>query len=380
MASFASLAGGVGSLLDVLREVDVRPIRATAETPFTIVFVSRDEPMAKHLSALMYRGAREHDVPRVRTCIAIPFADRESVFSTASYSASRADLVVIVTDEQSENEAELALVRQLDRAKIPAVVAFLERTDGLQVPLRANWLPAEPITIHLADETLDEADAVRQLVKAIRKLKAIDEIALARHLPAFREAVSRGLIDDVAFANAVYSAGTGVLETNPIATIPLNAADILVLTKNQAIMAYKLALVMGMTAEFRDVMPQLATVVGGGFIFRQVARGLIGLVPGLGIIPKVAVAFAGTYATGEVVYRWCATGDRVTGDTLKVIYDRALDRGKQIAADVTKRVLKPRERRAKITNPRRIDKAERDAKRDASRDASRDAKQQNPEP
>ena len=361
-SSIASLAGGVGSLLDVLREVDVRPIRATAEAPFTLVFISRDEPMAKHLSALMYRGLREQDVPRVRTCISIPFADRESVIGTTT---SKADVVVIITNERGDNEAELALVHQLDRLKIPAVVAFIEDKDGIQLPLRANWLPAEPITIHLVNDgsdntALDEIDAAKQLVKAVRKLKAIDELALARHLPAFREAVARGLVDDVAFANAVYSAGTGVLETNPIATIPLNAADILVLTKNQAIMAYKIALAMGMTAEFRDIMPQLGAVVGSGFIFRQIARGLIGLVPGLGIIPKVAVAFAGTYATGEVVYRWCATGDRINADAIKPIYDRALERGRQIAAQVTQSVFKKRERRVKITNPRRINKGEPD--------------------
>ena len=359
--SIASLAGGVGSLLDVLREVDVRPIRVTSETPFTLVFVSRDEPMAQHLAALMYRGVREHETPRVRTCISIPFAERESVIGTLTSSKADvhiADVVVIITNERTENEAELALVRQLGRLKIPVVVAFIEDKDGVQLPLRANWLPAEPITIHLIDESLDEADAIKQLVKAVRKLKAIDELALARHLPAFREAVSRGLIDDVAFANAVYSAGTGVLETNPIATIPLNAADILVLTKNQAIMAYKITLAMGMTAEFREIMPQLGAVVGSGFIFRQIARGLIGLVPGLGIIPKVAVAFAGTYATGEVVYRWCATGDRINGDALKIVYDRALERGRQIAAQVTKSVFKKREPHVRATNPRRMNKGE----------------------
>jgi hypothetical protein len=88
---------------------------------------------------------------------------------------------------------------------------------------------------------------------------------------------------------------------------------------------------MGLNGDFRHVMPQLAAVVGGGFVLRQAARGLIGLIPGLGIIPKVAVAFAGTYAAGEVIYNWCAYGERVTGQTLQDTYAAALERGKTFA-------------------------------------------------
>jgi uncharacterized protein (DUF697 family) len=334
----ASLAGGVGSILDVVREVDIRPIRAAAETPFVLAFISRDEPMAEHLVMLMYRGQRDHDIPRVRRCVALPFEKREA--------ALRANIAVIVTREDAENSAELELVRQLSQTKVPAVVAFLEEKDAIAKPFRAQWLPAEPITIHLNDGVLDEADAVKQLVKAVRKLKAVDDLSLARHLPAFREAVSRALIDDVAFANAVYATGTGVLEMNPIATIPLNAADMVVLTKNQAIMAYKIALAMGLTAEFRDVMPQLAAVLGSGFAFRQLARQLIGLVPGLGILPKVAVAFAGTHATGEIVYRWCATGERINREAIKMVYERALERGREVARNLfrKRKQVKPKAR------------------------------------
>jgi uncharacterized protein (DUF697 family) len=325
----ASLAGGIGSILDVVREVDVRPIRAAAETPFVLAFVSRDEPLAEHLVMLMYRGQRDHDIPRVRSCVALPFEKREA--------ALRANIAVIITREDADNNAELELVRQLDQVGIPTIAAFLEEKDALSKPFRSSWLPAEPITLHLNNGVLDEADAVKQLIKAVRKLKAVDDLALARHLPAFRETVSRALVDDVAFANAVYATGTGVLEMNPIATIPLNAADMVVLTKNQAIMAYKIALAMGLNAEFRDVMPQLAAVLGSGFAFRQIARQLIGLVPGLGILPKVAVAFAGTHATGEIVYRWCATGERINRDAIKMVYDRALERGRDVARSLFKK-------------------------------------------
>ena len=102
-------------------------------------------------------------------------------------------------------------------------------------------------------------------------------------------------------------------------------------------MAYKVALAQGLTADFRQVMPQLAAVVGGGFLLRQTARGLVGLIPGFGLIPKVAIAFAGTYATGEVIHRWCAYGERVNGPALRDTYAAALARGKTFARALFKR-------------------------------------------
>jgi uncharacterized protein (DUF697 family) len=84
-------------------------------------------------------------------------------------------------------------------------------------------------------------------------------------------------------------------------------------------------------------MPQLATVVGAGFALRQMARGLVGLIPGFGLIPKVAIAFGGTYATGEVIYRWCAFGERVNGEAMKELYASALERGKTFAQVLLKR-------------------------------------------
>lgn len=328
----ASIAGGFSGIFDVLREVDVRPVRAAAEASFTLAFISRDDLMAQHLAMLMYRGQRSHDLPRIGTSIALPFADRMA--------AGYVDIAVIVTRESDHNSDEIDLVQRLIKAKVPTLVCYIEEvsnpTQGTRV--RSQWLPAEVILLPLGnDNTLNEAEAIECLVNAIRKMKAVDDLSLGRHLPAFRETVARSLIDDTAFANAAYTTGTGVLELNPIATVPLNVADFVILTKNQAIMAYKIALAMGLEADFKTVMPQLAAVVGSGFIFRQAARQLIGLIPGFGILPKIAVAWAGTYATGEIVYRFCTTGEKINGGAIKQIYEGALKRGKQIAETLFKR-------------------------------------------
>lgn len=335
--SVSSLLGGgsVGAVLNVLRQIDVRPIRAAAEKPFDLAFVSRDPALVDYLASLLYRGPRAHERPHDRVTRSISLGDRDG-----EASALRASIVVIVTREADPNTEELALFARLQATKTPTVIAF---TDAIEGAMRQRWLPAPIAPLVEANpaaaqpSALSDAFATRSLIKAIRALKTVDELALARFLPAFRDPVSRSLIEETAAANAAYSLTSGLVEINPIANVPLNVADMFVLTKNQGLMSYKIALAMGMNADFKQIMPQIAGVIGGGFLFRQVARGLIGLIPGLGIVPKVGVAFAGTYAAGEAVMRWCATGQEVTAAMSKQLYEGALQRGRQIAAELVKR-------------------------------------------
>ncbi len=320
----------------MLREVDVRPIRDGAEKPFLIVFASQDGPFAEYLAALMYRGDRQHDLPFYRAALGVGL--------DAAAKISRADVVVLITQTGRENPEELRMQQTLQSAGVPLLVCFLEEQGSLP-PNRTGIAPTNAVTLPLVNGTLDEKVAIKRLVQSIRGLKAIDDLALARFLPACREVVCRALIEDVALANAAYSLGTGILEINPVTGLPLTIADSIVLTKNQGILSYKIALAMGMPSDFMSVMPQLVGVVGIGFLLRQAARGLIGLVPVLGILPKVAIAFAGTFAIGEAVYRWCTTGERMSNDGLRRAYDAALERGRAVAASL-------QQKRAEITNRR----------------------------
>ncbi len=309
---FASL-GGLSGILDTLREVDVRPLRAAAERPFLLIFASHDVPLAEHLALLMYRGERFELRPAWHAALAVPLE--------ATPALQRADVVVLVT--APERLAEARRVQQaLLAADTPCLVVVVSETRA----------PSEEtdVVLPLVNGVLDDAEAQRRIVHAVRALRAVDDLALARHLPAFRETVVRALIEEVALANAAYALGTGALELNPLAGVPLNVADVVVLTKNQALLAYKIALAMGLPAEFKRIMPQIAGVVGGGFLWRQIARTLVGLLPGLGILPKVAVAFAGTYVTGEAVHRWCATGERLSGEAMQRLYAQALTRAREM--------------------------------------------------
>lgn len=325
--SALSSFGPFGSILSVLREVDVRPARIAAETPFLIAFISRDVAFAEHLANLMYRGDRPADTPPYRAAIGAPITDAAQI--------SRANIVVIVTRADQQPDEELRLKRALEASNVPLLMCFVQERSA--PPPVHSVTSGQAVTLPLENGALDEPAAIERLTAAIRQLKAIDDLALARHLPAFRQPVIRALIEDVAIANATYSLGSGLLQINPATGLPIAVADTVILTKNQAIMAYKIALAMGLPPDFKHVMPQIAGVIGGGLVFRQLARSVISLVPGLGIAPKVAISFAGTFAIGEAVYLWCRSGERLTEDGLKAIYMRALERGRDLVAGLQRR-------------------------------------------
>ncbi len=317
LASFGSLK----AILDVLREVDARPARVAAETPFTLLFASQDLPFAEHLVSLMYRGLRSHELPPHRAAIATSLEAAPALVKHVQW------VGVLQRETDAPPPAVTRLQRECELAHIPCLPLLL-REGTLSLSER---LSTQAAYVPLRDGVLDEAEAVRAIISAVRAQRIADDLALARHLPAFREVVVRALIEEVAITNAVYSLGTGIFEVNPVTGLPLAVADVVVLTKNQALMVWKIALAMGMPADFRQVMPQLLGVIGGGLFFRQVARSLVGLLPGAGVLPKVAVAFAGTYAIGEAVYQWCAHEERLNRETLQLLWRRALAVGREAA-------------------------------------------------
>ena len=156
-------------------------------------------------------------------------------------------------------------------------------------------------------------------------------LALGKQLPAFRPAVIRGLIEEASRANALYAVSTGVAEIVPVLNLPLNVADTVVLTKNQLVMAYKVALAAGKTGRPQELVGELIGVLGGGLLFRQVARGLIGLIPVWGIVPKVAVAYAGTQVIGTAASLWATQGKTVSATEVHELYAGALTRGRNVA-------------------------------------------------
>jgi hypothetical protein len=117
----------------------------------------------------------------------------------------------------------------------------------------------------------------------------------------------------------------------------MNVADVIILTKNQIFLAYKLGLALGMSTQIQSYISTFGGVLGAGFFWRQLAHMLVGVIPAWGIIPKMGVSYAGTYVVGNVVLRWYLTGKHISKAQMRQLYSQAFSRGKQVAANIVSR-------------------------------------------
>jgi uncharacterized protein (DUF697 family) len=180
-----------------------------------------------------------------------------------------------------------------------------------------------------------DGDAADRLADALFAVVEPDRrVSLARQFPPLRACAFTTLIDETARANAGYSFSTGLAEAVPVLGIPLTIGDILVLTKNQLVMSYRIALAAGKRGRAGELVGEIIGVLGGGLLFRQVARQLSGMLPVIGIVPKVAVAYGGTWAIGRAVAIWATEGRKLTAERLRQLSREGLSRGRRAAEDL----------------------------------------------
>jgi uncharacterized protein (DUF697 family) len=140
---------------------------------------------------------------------------------------------------------------------------------------------------HLVDEDLSAWLADRLSAK---------RLSLATNFVFMRKAVAEESVKATAFQNAVI----GVVAILPGADMPL-------MTANQAKMLLQIAAAYGQPLGSERIK-ELAAVVGGGFVFRTVARELLSFLPGVGWVLKGGVAYAGTLAMGNTAIAYFERG------------------------------------------------------------------------
>jgi uncharacterized protein (DUF697 family) len=119
------------------------------------------------------------------------------------------------------------------------------------------------------------------------------------------------------------------------------ATDTAFLTMNQIRMALLLAAVHGHTVGYTEQKAQIAVIAAGAFGWRAIARELVGKIPlGGGLIPKAAIAFAGTYVVGLGLEKFNRTGSGLSQRERKDAYAGAFAKGKEVARDLAPAVAK----------------------------------------
>ncbi len=164
-------------------------------------------------------------------------------------------------------------------------------------------------------------------------------IPLAMHLLPFREEVSRRIVKKVAKENAVFALATAVPDIIPFVSLPWAAgefaSDTAVLTANQIRMAFLLAAASEHDFGYREQKGEIASIVLGAFGWRAMARELVGKIPlGGGLIPKAAIAYAGTRVVGLSLERYYRLGSGFTRAERRSAYEDALERGRTLAASL----------------------------------------------
>jgi len=165
-------------------------------------------------------------------------------------------------------------------------------------------------------------------------------MALARQYPAFRQAVIDGIIHEVARENTIFAVTTALPNIVPnFFEVPWLfgefASDTAFLTANQMRMAFQIAGACGRPVGFTEQKFELMGIAGGAFGWRALARELVSKVPlGGGLIPKGAIAYAGTYLAGKGLEKLHLGLGRTTGDEQKSLYKRGLERGKQVVREI----------------------------------------------
>lgn len=317
-----------------VREVDLRPIRKQAIYQVKIALVG-DPGSGRHALAEQLRRDPKRADSISRTPVII--ADLGSAGLTAD-----ADLIILLIRVPSPDvETHRALAHNWSKAGKHVFIFY--NAGGLFHQQHPEDIEAVWSAAHVFFGSVDDSDyLIEQFVPLLLEHIPKLHLSLGRHFPLFRVPIAEQLINDTSFSNAAYILSTSVAEMVPALGVPVNIADMVVLTKSQAFLVYRLGLLVGFSTRWQDYISEFSGVIGSGFVWRQVARGLIGMVPIIGAIPKVALAYAGTYVVGHVVLRWYLTGRHISKQQVRQMYSQAFSRGKLVARNLIAKAPGPR--------------------------------------
>jgi uncharacterized protein (DUF697 family) len=306
-----------------LKEVDLRPIRESALRPVRLAIVGRPG-VGRHSLAEQMR--RDPQRPEQITHTALLISDLD-----AADQAAAAEVIILMLDATAQDfRQEQAAAKQWSDSgkKVMALVNKVDLLEDRRLKASSKGWPVEAV---LYGSVLSLVFLQREFIPVMLDLLPERHLALGRQFPLFRGPIAQDLINETCFINTAYSFGMGLAEIVPVFDIPMNIADTVVLTKAQAFLVYKLGLALGFSTRWQEYLAEFGSVIGGGFVWRQVARLLVGLIPIWGIVPQAAVAYAGTYVVGHVVLQWYQTGRHITKEQMNTIYKNGLLKGKKTA-------------------------------------------------
>jgi uncharacterized protein (DUF697 family) len=241
-------------------------------------------------------------------------------FDSAGYAA----MEDFLAPAGAPRERRLKLLEQVYRAGdpgVPAKVDLVLYQQGIPCPQDAYLLSFDDPAATIAEILRDHDDL---------------ELALASRFAPFRKPLVEGIIHAVSRENAVFAVATALPNLVPnLGEIPWAfgefASDTAFLTANQVRMAFLIAAACGKEVGYSQRAGEIVSIVAGAFGWRALARELAGKIPfGGGIIPKGAIAYAGTFVIGKGLEHYHHAGAPYTRAQREKVYQAAFERGKAI--------------------------------------------------
>lgn len=250
---------------------------------------------------------------------------------------------LVATTDAGYNRLEDFLVpAELSREDRVGLLRRVHRASDTEVPPKVDLVLYEPgLHGHAGAFTL-ERNAPEETVSEIVHAHEDLGLALARHFPGLRRAVIDRTIQAVARENALFAIATALPDVVPsLMELPWAfgefASDTVFLTANQVRMAFLIAAAAGREIGFAEQKAAVGTIVAAAFGWRALARELVGKIPlGGGLIPKGAIAYAGTFAVGKALERAYA-GETYTHEERQTVYQQAYQKGLEVAKALRKR-------------------------------------------
>jgi hypothetical protein len=191
-----------------------------------------------------------------------------------------------------------------------------------------------------------DPDFTEDCVRKVLATRADLALPLARQFFPFRKRACQNIVRAVAKENALFCLATAVPDVIPILSLPWAVgeygSDAIFLTVNQIRMSFLLAAANDRPIGYRDQRAEIASITASSFGWRALARELVGKIPmGGGLIPKAAIAWAGTFALGLSMERLYRLGYGFSRTERNAVYKDAFKHGKEVAGlllqDLTRR-------------------------------------------
>ena len=234
-------------------------------------------------------------------------------------------------------EKFLAPPSQVSRERRAEVLSMLHRAGDPGIPDRFDLVLYEhqlaPAENAFTFRSYDPGRTVKEILAERNDLG----LSLARHFYPFRKPVVNEVMFSISRENALFSLATALPNIVPnLIELPWAigefASDTAFLTMNQIRMSFLIAAASDSAIGYREQKAEIASIVTGAFGFRAIARELVGKIPfGGGLIPKAAVAFAGSYVVGLSLERFHRVGYGLTREERRQEYEKALRHGGTVA-------------------------------------------------